>query len=171
MRNRKAIRGISVCALVVAALTGGCAYRLGSTLPPGIRTVHVANFVNRSAEPQLEVETARAVIREFQKDGTLRVESSARADLQLQVTLERFTLEPLRYDSDQAKTTSEYRLRITARMRLKRSSSGEQMLDKVVQGETTLEPGTDLTSAKLGAIPAAATDLAHDIVESVVEYW
>jgi hypothetical protein len=171
VKSRLAIARLTPVFLLYVLLTDGCAYRLGSTLPPGIRTVHIANFVNHSGEPQLEVETTRAVIQEFQKDGTLRVAAADAADLSLTVTLTGFALEPLRYDSDQAKTTSEYRLRITARLQLKRNSTGKEMLDKAVEGETTLQPGADLTSAKVEATPAAAADLAHDIVESVVEYW
>lgn len=160
-----------LCATLCASLLSGCAYRLGSTLPAGIKTVHVSNFINKTNEPQLEVDTARAVIQEFQKDGTLRVVASDRADLNLKITLTELTLEPLRYDSDEVRTTSEYRLRIRAKMQLRRNSTGKMMVDKEVEGETTLEPGSDLTSAKVAATPAAATDLAHDIVESVVEYW
>lgn len=165
---------VGVCAGAAMMMTTGCGllgYSLGTTLPPGIRTIHVPTFANSSGEPQIEADTTRATIQELQKDGTLRVVSAEAADVVLTVNVSRFTLQPIRYEDDRAKTTSEYRLRITAYLVLTRRDNGEQLVDRWVQGETTFQPGGDLASAKIAAIPAAAADLAHDIVESVVEYW
>jgi len=154
-------------------LTPGCVgYRFGSTLPPGINSVHVPTFYNRTSEPLLETQTTGATKQGLQKDGTLRVVADkARADALLEVTLTRFTLEPLRYDPDQAKTTNEYRMRIRADLVFKRQRDGHILSKRTVEGEATFEPAGSLTSAKRAALPEAARDLAHDIVESVVEYW
>jgi hypothetical protein len=154
------------------AAAAGCAgYRLGSTLPPGLRSVHVPVFVNRTAEPQLENDATQAAMAEFQKDGTLRVAPAAEADAVLEVELTAFGLEPLRYDRDRAKTAVEYRARISARLVFKENRTGEVLMSKTVEGESTFVPTGDLSTAKRTAIPAAAADLAHDIVEAVVEYW
>jgi hypothetical protein len=133
--------------------------------------VHVPAFVNRTGEPQLETVTTSATIREFQRDGTLRVSDAGSADLVLTATLKGFALEPLRFERDRAKTAREYRVRITAHIVFAKPGSDEALVDKTVQGEATFILSGDITSAKRSALPEAARDLAHDIVESIVEYW
>jgi hypothetical protein len=163
--------GAAVTALVLA--TGGCVgYRLGSMLPPDIKTVYVTTFVNRTSEPQLEARTTGATIAEFQKDATLKVVSGlAAADTRLDVTLLRFSEQPLRYQSDRPKTADEYRITIKAEIVFRRVSTGVVLVKKQVEGDATFVVRGDLTSSKRAAIPEAARDLAHDIVESVVESW
>ena len=159
-------------AVLILALFGGCVgYRLGTMLPPGIETVHVPTFVNESGEPELEGRTTSETVREFQRDGTLRIAGADEADAVLRVTLAGYKLEPLRYRRDRAKTAREYRLTLTADLAIEKTASGKVILEKRVRGESTFEFDGDLSSAKRTALPNAARDLAHDIVESVVEYW
>ncbi len=156
----------------LGVLPGGCmGYRLGSTLPDGINIVHVPTFVNKTTEPRLEIECSQATLRELQRDGTLSVSNLEKSDVVLEVVLTGFRLEPLRYDADNSTTTSEYRLTITADLVLTNRRTKKIMTQDTVQGETDFVPTGDLTSAKREALPDAAEDLAHDIVESVVEYW
>jgi len=168
----RSLRCWTIGLLLLLPLAGGCmGYRLGTTLPPGIRSLYIPSFVNRTGEPELEVATTRAAIQEFQKDGTLRLGSEGGADAYLKVTLQEFRLEPLRFSGDQAKTTSEYRLVIIAKVNFHRSTTDERLSSQRVRGESTFEPGGDLSMAKLNALPEAAEDLAHHIVKTVVEYW
>jgi len=160
--------------MVVAALIGpgGCAgYRLGSTLPPGVKSINVPTFVNKTREPQVETEATNAALREFQKDGSLVLTTAEKADAILNVTLVKYSLVPLRYQKDRAKTTREYRLKLAADIVCTRASTGEVLVKKRVEGESTFEPLGDISLSKRDALPEAARDLAHDIVESVVEYW
>jgi len=153
-------------------LGNGCAgYRLGSTLPPGIDTIHIPSFVNETEEPLLDVETTRAAIQDFQQDGTLKVSNQEQADAQLDVRLTRFVLEPLRYDNDEVRTAREYRMRITADITFQRLSDGAILTQRSVQGEATFDFEGDIASSKQSVLPVAAEDLAHEIVESVVELW
>jgi hypothetical protein len=171
MRRNTAASLALVAGLLMAGTAGCLGYRVGSSLPPGIRSVHIPAFVNRTAEPQLDGETTRAAIQEFQKDGTLRVAEAADADATLIVELVSYGLEPLRYEPDRARTTSEYRLRIGARLTFQRRGVVKPMIERVVAGETTFQPAGDLAFAKAAALPAAARDLAHQIVKNVVEFW
>jgi hypothetical protein len=89
-QNRlRRILPITTAVVATLVMLQGCVgYRLGSTLPKDIRTVYVPTFVNATGEPQVEAETTAAAIREFQKDGTLRIAADERsADLVLSVTL------------------------------------------------------------------------------------
>lgn len=161
----------SVCLLLVVVL-GGCAgYRLGSALPPNVKSLHIPTFINKCGEPQVESETTKAAIQEFHKDGTLRVTSAAGADAALEVTLVDFKLEPLRYEKDMEKTVQEYRMKITAEITFRRGRTRELLMEKRVEGESTFVLEGGLSESKRKALPVAARDLAHDIVESVVEFW
>ena len=166
-------RIMMLSALVIGVLAAaGCVYQLGSSLPPNLQTIYLPMFVNKCGEPQVENDTTRAAIQEFQKDGTLRVvPSAAEADLVLEVTLNRYKLTPLRYERDQSRTTREYRLRIGADVVVRKTKPAGILTRASVEGETTFLVAGDLTNSKRTALPAAALDLAHRIVETVTEAW
>jgi hypothetical protein len=164
-------RGVA-CLAMALGLTGCAGYRLGTMLPPDIQSVAVPTFVNRTTEPLLESETTRATIREFQQDGSLRVAPESEADAILLVELVDFSLFPIRFDEDRTTQANEYRLTITASILMTRSDTGEVVVENPrVYGEVDLQVTGDLSSAKREGLPEAAEDLAHDIVERVVEVW
>lgn len=146
-------------------------YRLGSSLPADIRSVYVPMFVNETEEPQLEADTTQAVISEFQRDGSLRVSDLENADAVLEVVLKEFRLEPIRYDRDDTRSTSEYRMWLEAEVLFRRTTTQEVLVQVDVHGEHAFDPGGDLGSAKQTALPGAAENLARRIVKNVVEYW
>ena len=158
-------------AILALTLTGCLGYRLGSTLPPNIRSVYMPTIVNETTEPLLEIETTRALKRELRKDGTLRLAQAEDADSALRVQLVRYSLQPLRYERGRARTVSEYRLSMRAEISFERLDTGEILVERTVKGESTFTTTGDLTSSKQASLPAAARDLAHNIVEVVVEYW
>jgi hypothetical protein len=157
---------------LTALLTAGCGgYRLGSSLPDGISTIYIPTFVNKTSEPLLESVTTAATMSEIQRDGTLRLGDKNNSDIILYVSLTNLKLEPLRYENDNNTTTKEYRLAITASLRLENRATGKIMTRNVVVGEKDFIPTGDLSSGKRSALPLASRDLAHRIVEKVVEYW
>ena len=159
-------------ALVSALMLTSCGgYRLGSSLPPGISTVYVPTFINKTSEPLLESVTTAAAISEIQRDGTLRLGDEKKSDIILYVSLTDLKLSPLRYENDDNTTTKEYRLSITASIRVENRATGKVMLRNVVVGEKDFIPTGDLSSGKRNALPLASKDLAHNIIEKVVEYW
>lgn len=159
-------------ALVLLTLPGCVGYRLGSALPPDVKTIYVRLFINKCNEPLLEIDTTNATIAEFQKDGTLRIVPRGEADVLLETTLNAMTLTPLRYDqvTDKAKP-NEYRLALQVSFVLKRAKTREIMNEASVIGESTFVFVGNLNSSKRAAIPAASEDLAKRIVEKVVETW
>jgi len=168
----KRMRQAIVLLIALTPLLGGClGYRLGTTLPPGIRSLYIPTFVNRTGEPGLETTTTQAAIREFQQDGTLRIASEETADAYLDVQLQVFKLQALAYDEDDGRTAEEYRLIIIAQVDFYRSESDERLSRRLVRGESSFEPSGDLSLGKMDALPEAAEDLAHQIVKTVVEYW
>lgn len=152
----------------------GCAkfgYRLGSTLPPDIKTVYVPLFANKSREPLIENNATAALIAELQKDGTLKVVNLENADVILECTLTSVSLNPLRYNRSDVTKPNEYRLTLAASLTMKRARSQELLCEASVIGEATFPFVGNLTSAKQSAVPRASEDLAKRIVEKAVEAW
>jgi len=154
-----ALRASTVALCTIAATFGfaGClGYRVGTSLPPGIRTISAPTFANLSGEPLVELETTRATLAEFQKDGNLTIADAASADVLLKASILSLTTEPIRYERDNSRTPNEYRLLITASLVLTNRKDGKTMFQRTVIGDSVFEPGSDLTAAKRSALPKAA---------------
>jgi hypothetical protein len=159
-------------ALVLLTLPGCVGYRLGSTLPPDVKSIYVHLFINKCNEPLLEIDTTNATIAEFQNDGTLRIVPKGNADVLLETTLTAMTLTPLSYDQTTDKSTpNQYRMTLHVSFVLRRAKTREIMNEASVIGESTFVFLGNLNSAKRSAIPSASQDLAKRIVEKVVETW
>lgn len=173
--NRHILPVAALPALALTALLSGCAavgYNLGSMLPPEIQTVHVPNVVNQTNEPLIETEITRAVLDEIQRDGSLKLASPDLADALLEIAVTHYDIVPLAFDSDRLTAAEEYRIFLTAGFRLTNLKTGEILAQSTgVRGDATFEFAGDLTSSKARGLPLAATDLANDIVQGVVEYW
>jgi len=157
--------------LAMFFLAGCTGYRLGSTLPPDIKTVYVPLFANKSREPLIENDATSATIAELQKDGTLKVVNAQSADVILECTLTSVSLNPLRYNRSDVTKPNEYRLTLSASFTLKRIRDQEILCEASVIGESTFPFYGNLVSAKQAATPRAAEDLAKRIVEKAIEAW
>jgi hypothetical protein len=60
---------------------------------------------------------------------------------------------------------------IRARVTFTRTDNGEVLAERVVVGDTEFDFFGDLATSKIQSLPDAADDLAHRIVELIVEYW
>lgn len=157
--------------LCMLSMVGCTTYELGSALPPDIESLHIPPVINQTGEPLLETEVTRALLRELQRDGTLRVADAETADARLDVTLVKFETAPVRYERDDTRTAAEYRMLIAAQVHLTRKTDEAPMMQRVMHGDTTFQFFGDMATSKSTAIPDASRDLAHDIIESMVEYW
>jgi hypothetical protein len=153
-------------------MLSGCAgYRLGSNLPPDIRSIAVPVFVNETGQPLLETMTTSAAIQEFQKDGSLRILPRDQADSVIEVKLTKYALSPLRYRHDQTTTAQEYRLTITADVKFVKLGDRKILSQTKVEGYADFAALADLPGEQRAALPKASEDLAHRIVKVVVEAW
>ena len=173
----KAIRFLQLALLTTGlTLLPGCSlmgYRLGSMLPPDIKSVYVPTFINKTIEPLLEVDTTRAAIEEIQKEGSLQVSrTKADADTILTVTLLDYALVPLDFQKGVVKSATEYRAIVTASLIMTRRATDKVIAQHpAVQGQATFVVAGDLTTSKKTALPALAEDLAHQLIEQVTEAW
>lgn len=175
--KKRVLSGVLNCSMIlllaamVPVFSGCVGYKFGNTLPSDIKTVYVPTFINKTGEPMVETEATRAAIQEIQMDGSLSVAAAEVADTILEVTLVKIAFQPLSFQSDSRKTAKEYRLFLTAEVLFKKAKTSQVLTKKRVSGEATFPPAGDLASAKRLVLPAASKDLAHRIVEAVVEYW
>jgi hypothetical protein len=171
--KKKTVGQAALWVLVLVAVLPGCAgYRLGSMLPPGIRSVSVPIAENRTSEPMIENEITRAIIAEIQRDGSLRLLPSNEADAELRVTIRHHEMTPITFRTDTRSEPDEYRLRVEAEFQLVRTGSDEIIAEHpAAVGESTVRLAGNFGFAKQVALPEAARDLARDIVRKLVEYW
>lgn len=184
MRKIKANLAI-LTSFFVLSIVGfvGCGYRIGSILPVDIKTVAVPTFKNLTPEPGIEVGVTNQIINQFQIDGTLRVVEESEADVRLDGELVEYRREPLRFTGRDFREVSEYRLRLITRLTFIDLKTGQPLwAGRVVEGETTyFVSGSfreaertalgSLTEQERSQLPTLEEDLAHDVVESVVEGW
>ncbi len=169
----KNLARLAALMVLFVSLTGCASYQLGSMLPDDIKTVYVPTFINKTSEPMIEIEATQAAIRELQKDGSLNVVSTPeQADTILSVTLLDYRLTPLKYEQNFNTTVDQYRLTLTAQVVLTRRATDKVVAQNPrIQGETDFPITGDFTSSKKRGLPKVSEDLAHNIVESIVETW
>jgi hypothetical protein len=156
----------------LALVWSGCAgYRLGSSLPPGIKSVHIPTFQNKCGEPLIEIDATRAAISAIQRDGSLQIKSIDTADAVLEVTLTSFDMDPLAYREDKRTAARQYRMILLASYVMKTPSGAVIAQNSRVRGEATVDVSGDLSSSKARGLPALTDDLAHQIIKRITETW
>lgn len=163
----------AVAAVLLLLFAAGCAnYRLGSMLPKDVRTVYVPTCRNQTPEPLIEQDVTRAILSQVQMDGSLRVASESDADVVLEITLNRFWLDPVSYEAGSASTANQYRMSIKASFVLYRRADRSVVVESPsVTGWYDFDFTGDMSSSKAIALQPAAEDLGRRIVNQIVQYW
>lgn len=156
----------------LALITGGC-YKLGSSLPPDLKTIYVPVLNNKADYPQLESDVTSALKSKFQFDNSLKpVSSRDNADLILDGEITSMTLTTLSYNRNRNSTASSYRMTLTAKVTVTKRRDGSFILqDAEIKGSTTFAVTADLTLSKRLAVRDAAEDLGQNIVNSITGVW
>lgn len=164
---------VALLSAVLLPVVSGCAgYRLGSMLPEDIESIYIPTIRNATNEPLVEIETTQALLRELQTDGSLKIASENLADAVLDIQINQFRLIPLVFSREDRSRPAEYTVQLTAAFRLVRASDGAVVASNPrVSGDFFVPFVSDLTSAKRRVLPDVARDLAHKIVELIVESW
>ena len=159
--------------LLLLLLTAGCAqYRLGSMLPADIRTVYMPTCVNKTTEPLIEQDVTRAILSQIQTDGSLRIATADTADTLLEVTLTKFWLDPVSYQTDESSTANQYRMSIRASFVLYRRADHSVVAESPsLTGWYDIDFSGDMTSSKNVGLRPAAEDLGRRIVNQIVQFW
>lgn len=172
--SRRAVLAAMITATCAALPWSGCiGYKLGSNLPGNVKTLHIPVFKNTTAEPLIEADITRGVVSAIQRDATFTVVRTGQpADAELKVTLKRFLMAPVAYDSSRNTRADTYRMTIVASYQLVQSSTGKILSQHgSVHGQSLVPIVGDMTSSKLAAMPTASQELARDIVDKITETW
>ena len=163
---------VSAAAVIVAAVPGCANYRLGTTLDPALRDVYVPNVRNESGQPGGKIEVMRALIKEIQREGTLRIVPEERASTKLEVVVVDYKQESIRYSTRETGLAAEYRMVLTANTTFTdlRATDPDKavIMQRVAQGDETFLRGTDTITARQRCLPIAAEEMAEAIVDDCV---
>lgn len=158
--------------LAAAALLPGCAYTLGDARPSmmrGIETLAVPVSENTTLEPNVEGMLADTIIKQLQTDGTYRITYERNADAVLHTKLTEVTRRAARSVRGNILATSEFLLLTTVRYEVVESSTGKQLLQGAVTGQTSFFVTPDLQTDEQQALPLAFSDAAVRIASRLSE--
>jgi hypothetical protein len=157
--------------LTMTFLCGCAGYRLGPTngLTAGSQSIQVNPFSNETLEPRLSDPVTTALRRNFQKDGTFRVDTRGGGDIILTGVLVRYERDAISFQPRDILTGRDFEVRVVAKVTATERSSGRLLLDREVVGRTAIRSGADLPSAERQAAPVLADDLARNITSLLVD--
>jgi outer membrane lipopolysaccharide assembly protein LptE/RlpB len=160
----------------VVAIVGSvsaCGYALvgrGTALPPGVASISIPTFQNKSGEPELDIIVTSAVRDAFTLDGRLAVDDSGRADSTLTGVIESYSLQPVAFKPNGV--ASEYNVILVISI-IHKSTRPEKILIKqkvsvdwryVAQGTIIASEGQRLLATK-----EAAKKAAEALISLVIE--
>jgi len=167
------LRGRCWPCLAALVFATSCVYTFESALPTHIRTVRVEVFANATGYPGLEAQLAKALVREFQVDGTV-VPGPRYADSVLRGRLLFVGRSVVQEDAYDDVVTGQ--LSLGAVVSLEDASSGEELLSNEHVTSRDVRRSEGVYRMQLGETEAearadAVTELARNIVRRVVEAW
>jgi hypothetical protein len=170
MSHRALAASVLLASLVMVV---GCAgYHIGPVTKRNFNTIAVPMFHNHTLRPQLEAQISNAVIQRLQQDGSLRIESAARADVVLDGTVIRYERTALRALRSDTGVPREFEIAITVRVEARDRRTGEIVLKSTeVEGKSDVFIGEDQQTAEFQALPLVADDIGKRIAGLLVESW
>ncbi len=162
-------------AAALLALSGCGHYQLGTTISERLRDVHVPTVRNESGQPGVEIELTKALIKEIQREGTLRIVPEDRAASRLDVVVVGYRQDSIRYNRGKSTLSEEYRMVLRAQSTFTDLNADDPdkaiVMQAVREGDDTFVRGTDVITARQRCLPRAAEELAEQIVEDCVSAW
>ena len=165
--------------LPVILILSGCSYHLGAVKPTPMRrvtTVAVPVFKNKTLLPRIEAQTADAVAKQFQQDGTYRIDSLDQADAIVEGTIVSVDRQPMRVFSSNVLQTSEFELTLRVHYRVVDRVTSVVLLEGDAVGVTPFFTESDRVNSDLVTYqnmnyPIAAQRMAEKLVGKLAEGW
>ena len=170
MPLRSACHFLFLAALLLAA--SGCAgYRLGPA--PGLtadaQSIEIIPFPNQTEEPRLSPALASALRRQIQNDGTFKLETRGKGDLQITGNIMQYLRAGITFQPGDVITPRDFEIRMTAQIKVFNRRAGKTLLQRPVTGRILIRASNDLASAERQALPLLANDLARKIIDLLVD--
>jgi outer membrane lipopolysaccharide assembly protein LptE/RlpB len=157
----------------------GCGYNLGEIKPTPMRrvtTIAVNTFKNQTLIPRLEAQTADAVVKQFQQEGTYRIESADQADAIVEGTIVSVERQPMRVFASNVLQTSEFELTLIVKYQVIDRTTGAVLLQGTAVGVTPFfteadRVNSDIVTSQNINYPIAAQRMAEKLVSKVSSGW
>lgn len=168
------MRSVAPFLLIAAliSLASGCAgYRLGSAsgLTADAQSIEIIPFPNQTEEPRLSAALATALRRQIQNNGTFKLETRGKGDLQITGNIAQYLRVGRTFQPGDVITPRDFELRMTAQVKVFNRRAGKTLLQRPVTGRTLIRAFNDLASAERQALPLLANDLARKIIDLLVD--
>lgn len=160
----------SALILLLLIMIQGCGYGLTpGRVKPGLESVAIPYFENRTTEPQIEVALTDAIIAGIIADRTLRYTDPESADAIILGTITYFRYEPVFFGSD--RQANEYQVRIRCEISLVDRASGEVIVEPTrLEGKGQYYTDEGVVGEEK-ARDQAGDELAQGILSLVIEEW
>lgn len=160
-----------LCSLLILS---SCCYHMAGTgghLTPGMKSVFIPVFENKTMEPIVEEELTPAVIREFLHDGRIEVVDRSRADMVLEGSVVSYKETPVSFDASQ--NVREYRITVTTHLiLLKNNSLSLWEKDITSTAEYAVDSNVMKTRVeKLKALREIARNLSEEVADRMLLGW
>jgi hypothetical protein len=160
-----------LCAVLPLGLIGCAGYSLGPSngMAAGERSIQIRPFMNQTLQPRLTDVVTQQVRKQVQRDGTFTLATHDDGDLVVSGTLIKYQRHELSFSPRDILTVQDFRVELTAQVKVTDRSSGKVILDKPISGITLVRVGSDLVSAERQAMPILAADLARNIIDALAD--
>ena len=158
---------------VTAILSAGCAgYHLGPVNPnvvAGEKSIEIVPFNNQTLQPRLGDAVTQALRERMQTDGTYRLTTRNPGDVVVTGVITAYSSKGASFLRTDVTTAENYRVEITAHVKVRDRATTKVLLDKNVNGFTLVQVGTDLADAERQSLPLLAEDLARNVAQLLTE--
>lgn len=168
------MRNNSLIICLILCLFPACGYRFagGEFFLPEIRSIHIAVFENRTAEPGLEALFADDLINEFTKRSSLLISGKNRADAVISGKIRSLEIKALSRKG--AHTASERQVRLLAEIKLT-DSQGKLLWSETDMSDTEAYPVLPETMAtehqRENALAAISKRLAETVYNRLTGHF
>ena len=155
----------------VLCLVLGCgtSYSWRSSVPEDMRTVAVPTFRNESDVVELGAIASRQILREFQREGTFKVQMTGDAALEIQGVIKSAKPASAGYDRRSGLRMASYDFIATAEVSVIDKRKGKVLIDnRRYRAQTGFTAGQDRATAMRDASGRLADDLSRQVVDDVL---
>lgn len=156
---------------LLVAVAGCAAYSWKPTVPESIRSVSVPVMRNESDITELGNVATREILREFQREGTMKIAPASEAAIEIQGIVLSSSASVNSYSRSTSWRNLEYSLDGEFEISVVDKRAGKVLIEaKRYKAHTTFLSSTDLLTTKRDASGRLAEDLARQVVDDVLAY-
>ncbi len=163
---------IQLAWLTVLLATTSCAgYRLGPTggFKAGEKSVQVSFFKNETLEPRIVEAVNQSLRKQFQKEGTFRLETQQGGDLIVTGKITQLLRNGLSYRSTDVLAVADFSMMLSAEIIVIERVSGREVFSKKVTSTIPVSASGDLVSQELRVLPLISDELARKAVNLLAD--